>query len=82
MKGYIHRLITIGTPQFGVPLEKTLYDNRNNTYCQNFKPTKNNLPAEFLLYSSDTKVCKHPQKLADIYNHLVISKPNLVIYTS
>ena len=28
-KGYIHRLITIGTPHFGSPLAKILFDNRN-----------------------------------------------------
>jgi pimeloyl-ACP methyl ester carboxylesterase len=79
MKGYIHRLITIGTPHFGAPLSKFLIENRSNTYCQNFNYTnKNNLPPEFLLYpSSDTKVCKAPQKLTDIYNHIVISKFNL-----
>ena len=26
MKGYVHRLITIGTPHFGAPLSKILHD--------------------------------------------------------
>ena len=80
MKGYIHRLITIGTPHFGAPLSKFLYDNRSYSYCQSFKNTKDNLPPEFLLYpSTDTKFCKHPQKLTDIYSHIFIPKFNLNI---
>ena len=33
MKGYIHRLITIGTPHFGAQLAGILYDHRDETYC-------------------------------------------------
>ena len=33
MKGSIHRLITIGTPHFGGPLSKFLYDCRDYWYC-------------------------------------------------
>jgi pimeloyl-ACP methyl ester carboxylesterase len=33
MKGSIHRLITIGTPHFGGPLSKFLYDHRDDWYC-------------------------------------------------
>ena len=35
MKGSIHRLITIGTPHFGGPLSKFLYDHRDDRYCFN-----------------------------------------------
>jgi pimeloyl-ACP methyl ester carboxylesterase len=37
MKGSIHRLITIGTPHFGGPLSKFLYDHRDDRYCFNEK---------------------------------------------
>jgi triacylglycerol esterase/lipase EstA (alpha/beta hydrolase family) len=33
MKGSIHRLITIGTPHFGGPLSKFLYEHRDDLYC-------------------------------------------------
>src|SRR6476620_7682035 len=33
MHGYIHRLITVGTPHYGGGLAKFLIDNENNTYC-------------------------------------------------
>jgi hypothetical protein len=33
MKGSIRRLITIGTPHFGGPLSKFLYQHRDNWYC-------------------------------------------------
>ena len=33
MKGSIHRLITIGTPHFGGPLAKFLYEHRDDWYC-------------------------------------------------
>lgn len=33
MKGYIHRLITIGTPHFGAQLAGILYDHRDKKYC-------------------------------------------------
>ncbi len=33
MQGYIHRLITIGTPHFGGHLAEILYDHRNDKYC-------------------------------------------------
>jgi hypothetical protein len=33
MKGSIHRLITIGTPHFGGPLSKFLYEHRDDWYC-------------------------------------------------
>jgi hypothetical protein len=32
-KGSIHRLITIGTPHFGGPLSKILYEHRDDWYC-------------------------------------------------
>ncbi|HET7283917.1 MAG TPA: hypothetical protein VFI70_04460, partial [Nitrososphaeraceae archaeon] len=35
MKGYIHRLITIGTPHFGADLSQILYSHRNDQYCFN-----------------------------------------------
>jgi len=35
MKGYIHRLITIGTPHFGGNLSEILYSHRNDQYCFN-----------------------------------------------
>jgi pimeloyl-ACP methyl ester carboxylesterase len=67
MKGYIHRLITIGTPHFGAPLAKLLDHHHDDTYCPSFIPTVVPKLYEFLLYpSSDTKNCQHPQKLKDI----------------
>jgi pimeloyl-ACP methyl ester carboxylesterase len=33
MKGYIHRLITIGTPHFGGQLAEPLYSHLNDRYC-------------------------------------------------
>ncbi len=33
MKGYIHRLITIGTPHFGGHLSGPLFNHRNDWYC-------------------------------------------------
>jgi triacylglycerol esterase/lipase EstA (alpha/beta hydrolase family) len=39
MKGYIHRLITIGTPHFGGQLAGPLYNHRENWYC--FDPNTN-----------------------------------------
>ena len=33
MKGYVHRLITIGTPHFGAPLSKILHDFQDEKYC-------------------------------------------------
>jgi pimeloyl-ACP methyl ester carboxylesterase len=33
MQGYIHRLITIGTPHYGGNLAKILIDHQNNYYC-------------------------------------------------
>jgi hypothetical protein len=44
MKGSIHRLITIGTPHFGGPLSKFLYDHRDDQYC--FDENGEILPAE------------------------------------
>ena len=44
MKGSIHRLITIGTPHFGGPLSKFLYDHRDDRYC--FDENGEILPAE------------------------------------
>lgn len=44
MKGSIHRLITIGTPHFGGPLSKFLYDHRDDWYC--FDENGEILPAE------------------------------------
>jgi hypothetical protein len=35
MEGYIHRLITIGTPHFGGQLAKILLDHKNDWYCVN-----------------------------------------------
>lgn len=35
MKGYIHRLIIIGTPHFGGQLAGPLYNHRNDWYCYN-----------------------------------------------
>jgi len=61
MKGYIHRLITIGTPHFGSQLAKILYDNRDKDYCYKWSGTK--------LYLTTTKNCSEKQqlKLKDIY---------------
>ena len=33
MKGFLHRLITIGTPHFGADLAEILYEHRNDWYC-------------------------------------------------
>ena len=33
MKGYVHRLITIGTPHFGAPLSKILHGFQDEKYC-------------------------------------------------
>jgi hypothetical protein len=33
MKGYIHRLLTIGTPHFGGQLAGLFYSHRNDWYC-------------------------------------------------
>jgi len=41
MKGYIHRLITIGTPHFGAPLSEFLFFHRNDQYC--FNPYTNKI---------------------------------------
>ena len=41
MKGYIHRLITIGTPHFGAQLAGILYGHRDQEYCHkwiDFRP--------------------------------------------
>jgi hypothetical protein len=35
MNGYIHRLITIGTPHFGAHLSEILFSHRNDEYCFN-----------------------------------------------
>ena len=61
MKGYIHRLITIGTPHFGAQLAKILYDNRNNYYCYKW--------LGFELYITTKNTCKENQNLPlkDIY---------------
>jgi hypothetical protein len=57
MKGSIHRLITIGTPHFGGPLSKFLYDCRNYWYCVEGK------------ILSAARTCKvQPRKLRTIYS--------------
>jgi pimeloyl-ACP methyl ester carboxylesterase len=49
MKGYIHRLITIGTPHFGAPLSEFLFFHRNDQYC--FNPYTNKIiPSTFCLF--------------------------------
>jgi hypothetical protein len=57
MKGSIHRLITIGTPHFGGPLSKFLYDRRDYWYFfDGIKPTT-------------ARTCKiEPKKLRTIYS--------------
>ena len=56
MKGSIHRLITIGTPHFGGPLSKFLYDRRDYWYFfDGINPTT-------------SRTCKvEPKKLRTIY---------------
>jgi pimeloyl-ACP methyl ester carboxylesterase len=57
MKGSIHRLITIGTPHFGGPLSKFLYDCRDYWYC-----VEGNI-------MSAARTCKvQPRKLRTIYS--------------
>jgi pimeloyl-ACP methyl ester carboxylesterase len=57
MKGSIHRLITIGTPHFGGPLSKFLYDCRDYWYC-----------VEGINLSA-ARTCKvQPKKLRTIYS--------------
>ena len=57
MKGSIHRLITIGTPHFGGPLSKFLYDCRDYWYCVEGK------------ILSRCRTCKvQPRKLRTIYS--------------
>ena len=57
MKGSIHRLITIGTPHFGGPLSKFLYDCRDYWYC-----------VEGIILSP-ARTCKvQPRKLKTIYS--------------
>jgi pimeloyl-ACP methyl ester carboxylesterase len=57
MKGSIHRLITIGTPHFGGPLSKFLYDRRDYWYFfDGINPTT-------------ARTCKvEPKKLRTIYS--------------
>lgn len=57
MKGSIHRLITIGTPHFGAPLSKILYDRRDFWYFfDGIKITR-------------SRTCKvEPKKLITIYS--------------
>jgi pimeloyl-ACP methyl ester carboxylesterase len=57
MKGSIHRLITIGTPHFGGPLSKFLYDRRDYWYFfDGINPTT-------------SRTCKvEPKKLRTIYS--------------
>jgi pimeloyl-ACP methyl ester carboxylesterase len=57
MKGSIHRLITIGTPHFGAPLSKILYDRRDFWYFfDGIKITR-------------SRTCKvEPKKLRTIYS--------------
>jgi pimeloyl-ACP methyl ester carboxylesterase len=57
MKGSIHRLITIGTPHFGGPLSKFLYDRHDYWYFfDGIKPTT-------------ARTCKvEPKKLRTIYS--------------
>jgi hypothetical protein len=57
MKGSIHRLITIGTPHFGGPLSKFLYDCGDYWYCVNG------------INLSAARACKvEPKKLGTIYS--------------
>jgi pimeloyl-ACP methyl ester carboxylesterase len=57
MKGSVHRLITIGTPHFGGPLSKFLYDCRDYWYCLDG------------INLSTARTCKdEPKKLTTIYS--------------
>jgi pimeloyl-ACP methyl ester carboxylesterase len=57
MKGSIHRLITIGTPHFGGPLSKFLYDCGDYWYCVDG------------INLSAARACKvEPKKLRSIYS--------------
>lgn len=61
MKGYIHRLITIGTPHFGAHLAGILYENKDKYFCfqmQNFS------------YAPPDK-CSNPQSLKSIYSDIL-----------
>jgi pimeloyl-ACP methyl ester carboxylesterase len=58
MKGSIHRLITIGTPHFGGPLSKFLYDRRDCWYF-----------FDGIKITTDDQTCKaEPKKLRTIYS--------------
>jgi hypothetical protein len=60
MKGYIHRLITIGTPHFGAQLAKILYDNRDVNYCYKW--------LNLTLYLTESNNCNGAKTIKDIYN--------------
>jgi pimeloyl-ACP methyl ester carboxylesterase len=69
MKGYIHRLITIGTPHFGAELAGILYDHRDKYYCHFWNSSN------FKLFVTPHNNCsgdQTPLKLRDIYKNLSI----------
>ena len=55
MKGYIHRLITIGTPHFGAQLAGVLYQHRDDLFCFNG------------IIPIPAKYCQDPKELKFIY---------------
>jgi palmitoyl protein thioesterase len=68
MKGYIHRLITIGTPNFGANLANILDSHKGYSYCYGFSKH-----LQLLIFpTSDTKSCKSPLTLETIYNKIHI----------
>lgn len=64
MKGYIHRLITIGTPHFGGDLAGILYDHRDDWYCSKHKLSK-------LIALVPAQNCtEQPEQLKNFYNKI------------
>jgi len=58
MKGYIHRLITIGTPHYGAQLAGTLNKHQDTLFCWNG------------IKLSSSKNCKDPKELKSIYSNI------------
>ncbi len=85
MKGYIHRLITIGTPHFGAQLAGILYDHRDDIYCYKW--------INYRLYVTSSENCIKTQALTlkDIYRNANVPiddggvealKPNSTAYSN